>query len=144
MLATERGSMGPMRIILSLLRLAVCGTSTCNDIKQRLTPISHDVAPRSQFERTFDRVYKISGSGTSSPISPQEIALVFIVMAQGTMFNIEMPNFDSSAEDWLHLAERALVKGDFLSNNTLAGVQTLVRPYLHLLPWGLDTNRPSI
>jgi hypothetical protein len=60
------------------------------------------------------------------------------------MFNIEMPNFDSSAEDWLHLAERALVKGDFLSNNTLAGVQTLVRPYLHLLPWGLDTNRPSI
>uniref|UniRef100_A0A8H7NQV2 Xylanolytic transcriptional activator regulatory domain-containing protein n=1 Tax=Bionectria ochroleuca TaxID=29856 RepID=A0A8H7NQV2_BIOOC len=93
----------------------------------------HDVAPRSQFERTFDRVYKISGSGTSSPINPQEIALVFIVMAQGTMFNIEMPNFDSSAEDWLHLAERALVKGDFLSNNTLAGVQTLhLMAHLHL------------
>ncbi|CAI6088301.1 unnamed protein product [Clonostachys chloroleuca] len=93
----------------------------------------HDVAPRSQFERTFDRVYKILGSGTSSPINPQEIALVFIVMAQGTMFNIEMPNFDSSAEDWLHLAERALVKGDFLSNNTLAGVQTLhLMAHLHL------------
>ncbi|VUC36500.1 unnamed protein product [Clonostachys rosea] len=93
----------------------------------------HDVAPRNQFERTFDRVYKISGSGTSSPINPQEIALVFIFMAQGTMFNIEMPNFDSSAEDWLHLAERALVKGDFLSNNTLAGVQTLhLMAHLHL------------
>lgn len=47
-------------------------------------------------------------------------------MAQGTMFNIEMPNYDSSAEDWLYLSERALVKGDFLSNNMVAGLQTLV------------------
>ncbi|KAK9426949.1 hypothetical protein V1505DRAFT_359284 [Lipomyces doorenjongii] len=29
-------------------------------------------------------------------------------MAQGTMFNIEMANNDSSAEDWLHLSELAL------------------------------------
>lgn len=42
------------------------------------------------------------------------------------MFNIEMPNRDSSAEDWLHLSERALIKGDFLSSNTVAGLQTLV------------------
>jgi hypothetical protein len=49
-------------------------------------------------------------------------------MSQGTIFNIEMPSYDSSAEDWLHLSERALVKGDFLSNNLLAGVQTLVSP----------------
>lgn len=51
---------------------------------------------------------------------------MFIIMAQGTMFNIEMPDCDSSAEDWLHLSERALVKGHFLSNNTVAGLQTLV------------------
>lgn len=42
------------------------------------------------------------------------------------MFNIEMPSYDSSVEDWLHLSERALVKGDFLSNNMVAGLQTLV------------------
>lgn len=42
------------------------------------------------------------------------------------MFNIEMPDCDSSAEDWLHLSERALVKGHFLSNNMVAGLQTLV------------------
>jgi hypothetical protein len=58
--------------------------------------------------------------------NPQEMALVYIVIAQGTMFNIEMPNNDSSAEEWLHLAERALVKGEFLSNNMVAGIQTLV------------------
>lgn len=42
------------------------------------------------------------------------------------MFNIEMPGCDSSAEDWLHLSERALVKGHFLSSNMVAGLQTLV------------------
>lgn len=52
---------------------------------------------------------------------------MFIILAQGTMFNIEMPDCDSSAEDFLHLAERALVKGEFLSNNMVAGLQTLVR-----------------
>lgn len=60
------------------------------------------------------------------PFNAQEIALVFIIIAQGTMFNIEMANDDSSVEEWLQLSERALVKGDFLSNNTVAGLQTLV------------------
>ncbi|KAM5344358.1 hypothetical protein ACJ41O_012895 [Fusarium nematophilum] len=86
----------------------------------------HDVAPKASFEKTFDRVYKRAERGSSSAsVNPQEIALVFIIMAQGTMFNIEMPNCDSSAEDWLHLSERALVKGEFLSNNMVAGLQTL-------------------
>ncbi|KAI2919210.1 hypothetical protein CBS147320_8664 [Aspergillus niger] len=86
----------------------------------------HDVAPRATFDKTFDRVYA-SSSGTSlSPnVNPQEIALVFIILAQGTMFNIEMPNYDPSTEDWLHLSELALVKGRFLSNNMVAGLQTL-------------------
>ncbi|EEU39690.1 uncharacterized protein NECHADRAFT_82125 [Fusarium vanettenii 77-13-4] len=86
----------------------------------------HNVAPKPSFEKTFDRVFNRAESGSSSPpINSQEIALVFIIMAQGTMFNIEMPNCDSSAEEWLHLSERALVKGEFLSNNTVAGLQTL-------------------
>lgn len=79
------------------------------------------------FEKTFNRVYRLSEGGTLSPrVNPQEIALVFIIMAQGTLYNIEMPNYDPSAEDWLHLSERALVEGNFLSNNMVAGLQTLV------------------
>lgn len=46
-------------------------------------------------------------------------------MAQGTMYNIEMPHYDASVEDWLNLSEKALVKGEFLSNNMIPGVQTL-------------------
>ncbi|KAL2432701.1 hypothetical protein ABEF95_014691 [Exophiala dermatitidis] len=94
----------------------------------------HDVAPKALFEKTFDRVYTLAEGGSlSTPGNPQEIALVFIIMAQGTLFNIEMSNYDSSAEDWLHLSERALVKGDFLSNNMVAGLQTLhLMAHLHL------------
>lgn len=58
---------------------------------------------------------------------------MFIILAQGTMFNIEMAIGDSSVEDWLHLAELALVKGEFLSNNMVAGLQTLhLMAHLHL------------
>jgi len=105
--------------------------SACRHIEslsgKLLTKSSHDVAPKPAFEKTFGRVFKRAESGSTSPhINAQEIALVFIIMAQGTMFNIEMPNCDSSAKEWLRLSERALVKGEFLSNNTLAGLQTLV------------------
>lgn len=88
---------------------------------------SHDVAPRISFEKTFDSVYSLKHDSSSVPrVNPQEVALVFIILAQGTMFNIEMPNYDPSIEDWLHLSELALVKGEFLSNNMVAGLQTLV------------------
>ncbi|GKZ24450.1 hypothetical protein AbraIFM66951_010458 [Aspergillus brasiliensis] len=94
----------------------------------------HDVAPRPTFDKTFDRVYTTSrGTSLSPPVNPQEIALVFIILAQGTMYNIEMPNYDPSAEEWLHLSELALVKGRFLSNNMVAGLQTLhLMAHLHL------------
>lgn len=117
--------MGSDRIVLSLLCLAVSLSEEQRE--DRLTSSSHDVAPKGLFSKTFDRVYSLSdGRSMSPPVNPQDIALVFIIMALGTVFNIEMPMHDSTAEDWLHLSERALVKGDFLSNNTLAGLQTLV------------------
>ena len=113
------------RVVLSLLCLAVCFPRKVT--RRDLTKPSHDVAPKPRFEKTFERVYSLSEGAFLSPrINAQEIALVLIILAQGTMFNIEMPTHDSSAEEWLHLSERALVKGEFLSNNTLPGLQTLV------------------
>ncbi|KAL4736407.1 hypothetical protein BDV11DRAFT_211264 [Aspergillus similis] len=94
----------------------------------------HDVAPKAAFQKAFDRVYTFSNGGSVSPrLDPQEIALVYIIMAQGTMFNIEMPYYDPSVEDWLYLSERALVEGNFLSNNMVVGLQTLhLMAHLHL------------
>ncbi|KAK5077349.1 hypothetical protein LTR51_003038 [Lithohypha guttulata] len=49
------------------------------------------------------------------------------------MYNIEMPHCDASVEDWLNLSEKALVKGEFLSNNMIPGLQTLhLMCHLHL------------
>ncbi|KAL4749214.1 hypothetical protein BDW72DRAFT_195035 [Aspergillus terricola var. indicus] len=94
----------------------------------------HDVAPKPAFQKTFDRVYTFSNGGSVSPrLDPQEIALVYIIMAQGTMFNIEMPYYDPSVEEWLYLSERALVEGNFLSNDMVVGLQTLhLMAHLHL------------
>lgn len=74
----------------------------------------------------------MQGKVCSPRLNAQEIALVFIILAQGTRYNLEMPAYDPSVAEWLQLAEIALVKGQFLSNNMVAGVQTLVRvkPYL--------------
>lgn len=92
-----------------------------------LTSCSHDVVPKASFQKTFDRVYTLTNADLlPATVNPQEIALVFIIMAQGTMYNIEMPSHDPSAEYWLRLSERALIKGNFLSNNMVAGLQTLV------------------
>ncbi|KAL4901553.1 hypothetical protein BDW74DRAFT_187209 [Aspergillus multicolor] len=95
----------------------------------------HDVAPKGGFQKTFDRVYHLVDAVVMTPsVNPQEVALVFIILAHGTMFNIEMPNYDPSAEEWLHLSEQALVKGHFLSNNMVPGLQTLhLMAHLHLM-----------
>lgn len=90
---------------------------------------SHNVAPRASFEETFQRVYKaaeIGHSATHSAVHPQEIALIFIVLAQGTVFNIELPSYDESVEEWLYLSQQSLVKGNFMSDNMVVGLQTLV------------------
>ena len=87
---------------------------------------SHDVAPQSCFEKIFNRVYALTKK-TSPRVNSQELALVFIILAQGNVFNIEIASDPTITEELLRLSELALMKGDFLSNNTVAGIQTLVR-----------------
>ena len=98
---------------------------TCDTVTEKSS--SHDVIPRDKFQPIFDRLFATtSGDSAEIPANPQEIALVFIVMAQGTMFNLELPYNDPSAAEFLRLAEQALVKGEFMSNNMVIGLQTLV------------------
>jgi hypothetical protein len=95
------------------------------DDRSKLTKASHDVAPRDRFEKTFDRVYALANE-PSRRVNAQELALVFIILAQGNVFNIEIASDPTVPEELLRLSELALIKGDFLSTNTVAGVQTLV------------------
>ena len=56
----------------------------------------------------------------------QQLALLFIVLAMGALHNLELPPDDPTAGEYLALSRDALEAGDFIINNTIAGVQTLV------------------
>ena len=96
---------------------------------------SYDVATKTCFEPVFERVYKALDNSNNMPhrVDLQELALVYILLAFGALHNLELPPNDPSAEEYLALSKSALAKGDFLTKNTLAGLQTLhVMAHFHL------------
>jgi hypothetical protein len=59
-------------------------------------------------------------------IEPQGLALIFIVLAMGSLHNLELAPNDPCAEEYLSLSKSCLAKSDFLTRSTIAGIQTLV------------------
>ena len=55
----------------------------------------------------------------------QKLALLYIVMAFGTMMNMEHPPNDPMAEKYFLVAQQCLFNGRFLVYNTLVGLQSL-------------------
>ena len=58
-------------------------------------------------------------------IDLQALALVFMVLAMGTLHNLELAPNDPVAESYVAMAKTCLVKDSFMIKNTIAGVQTL-------------------
>lgn len=107
---------------------------------------NHDVAPRGCVQPIFDRAYDLGerdvddrkrrerrvsngADGDTAPnthLHPQQLALLFIILAMGALHNPDLPPHDPSAEHHLASARWCLVKGDFIGNNTIAGLQALV------------------
>nr|XP_031857529.1 uncharacterized protein CI109_007089 [Kwoniella shandongensis]KAA5524601.1 hypothetical protein CI109_007089 [Kwoniella shandongensis] len=88
---------------------------------------NHDIAPRPTFQRVFDQVYL--ARETERPerkVHAQQIALVYMILALGTVQNLELPPHDESAEEYIALGKACLSKGDFLNHGTIAGVQALI------------------
>lgn len=56
----------------------------------------------------------------------QQLGLLFIVLALGATHNLELAQDDPISEELCSLAKCCLAKGQFMTRNTLAGVQTLV------------------
>jgi hypothetical protein len=44
----------------------------------------------------------------------------------GSYYNLELSPDDSTVEAYIRVSQACLAKGDFLANNTTAGIQTLV------------------
>jgi hypothetical protein len=66
------------------------------------------------------------GKHGSTSIRAEQLALVYIILAMGSYYSLEVAPDDSSVEEYLTLSQACLSKADFLSNNTIAGIQTLV------------------
>jgi len=91
---------------------------------------SFDVAPRSTIEKYVKEMYVIKNAVDADyrKCDPQSLALVFIVLAVGSLHNLELAPNDPSTEEYLTLSKRCLAKSDFLTRSTIAGIQTLVGP----------------
>jgi hypothetical protein len=97
----------------------------------------YDIIPRTKLREIFDKVYDVL---TGAPLNrhsrrahAQQLALLFIVLAMGALHNLELPPDDHTAEEYLALSRDALDAGDFMINNTIAGVQTLsIMAHYHL------------
>jgi hypothetical protein len=63
---------------------------------------------------------------TYSRIDVQQLATLFAVLALGASHNLELSPDDQIAEDYCESARNCLVRGNFMTHSTLAGVQTLV------------------
>jgi hypothetical protein len=94
---------------------------------------SYDVAPRTSFQKVFDGVYRQRQARSrhrDSPAPPlsdlQDLALVFMTMAHGSLHSLELPPNDPIAESYAAAGRAALSKGNFLSMPTISGIQALV------------------
>ncbi|WWC87416.1 uncharacterized protein L201_002305 [Kwoniella dendrophila CBS 6074] len=104
---------------------------------------NHDTAPRKFFQPVFDRIFECISKNTFKSVHPQQLALLFAILAMGTLQNLELPPNDPSADEYLALSKGCLTKGDFLNNNTIAGVQTLIVMAHYLLETEKGRNGDS-
>ncbi|WWC67436.1 uncharacterized protein I206_101344 [Kwoniella pini CBS 10737] len=104
---------------------------------------NHDTAPRKFFEPIFDRIFQSISNKSYRSVHPQQLALLFAILAMGTLQNLELPPNDPTANEYLSLAKGCLTKGDFLNNNTIAGVQTLIIMAHYLLETEKGRNGDS-
>jgi hypothetical protein len=100
--------------------------------RDHVTDTSFDIAPKSTIERLVTEIYVVKNAVNPKyrAVDPQSLALIFIVLAVGSLHNLELAPNDPSAEEYLSLSKRCLAKSDFLTRSNIAGIQALVRPSL--------------
>ncbi|WWC87429.1 uncharacterized protein L201_002318 [Kwoniella dendrophila CBS 6074] len=91
---------------------------------------SYEIVSRTDVKKIVENVYNyMSGMNLehrNTRVHAQQLGLAFIVLAMGALHNLELRPDDTSAEDYMLCAEDCLTKGHFMTNNTVAGVQTLI------------------
>ncbi|WWC94362.1 hypothetical protein V866_001204 [Kwoniella sp. B9012] len=85
---------------------------------------NYNVITSKVFEPIFERSYQRHQDGQAA-VTSQELGLVFIILAMGTLHNLERLPHDPLAEEYRSIAQTCLAKGNFMANSTMAGVQAI-------------------
>lgn len=80
--------------------------------------------------RIFPAAYPEPSLDHQEPIHAHRLALIFAIFALGALFDLEKPLRSSEAEHYATLAQECLSSSHFLSEPTLAAVQTLILLYV--------------
>jgi hypothetical protein len=86
-------------------------------------------------EKAYIAKAMMAEAKTYAKVDVQQLATLFAVLAIGATHNLELSPDDLVAEEYCESARSCLVKGNFMTHSTLAGVQTLVSSF------GLDPMR---
>ncbi|KAI5480145.1 hypothetical protein MNV49_001805 [Pseudohyphozyma bogoriensis] len=78
--------------------------------------------------KIFDKAYSLATpeEQTSLEMPPCDLGLLFSIFAMGSYYNLELPPDDSSVEECLKISKCCLAKGDFMANNTISAIQSLL------------------
>jgi hypothetical protein len=102
---------------------------TANSVSLVLMTSRYDVIPRPSLTPLFDRTYSGTSTSKRDVVSPQELALLYMIFAMGALYSLELPPNDPVATEYFMLSKACLVKGNFMVNTAISGVQTLVSTY---------------
>jgi hypothetical protein len=88
----------------------------------------YEIITRPTLNAFVEKAYIAKGMRDTnhSRLDVQQLATLFAVLALGASHNLELSPDDQIAEDYCEFARNCLVKGNFMTHSTLAGVQTLV------------------
>ncbi|KIR39584.1 hypothetical protein I307_01466 [Cryptococcus deuterogattii 99/473] len=96
----------------------------------------YNVCPRSEFLPIYEEMYLLRITSVNSPTEPlqrlgrgkinyQDLGLVFMILAFGTLHCLELAPNDPTAYELASVAQIALSKGDLLSRPSISGLQAL-------------------
>lgn len=92
---------------------------------------SYNIIPRAEFDQLLSSFYPNKPIPTESDTRsdenhPHKLGLLFMVLAMGSLFNLEMePEMESGKRFYVCCAQ-CLAVGDLMRQNTMASLQTLV------------------
>ena len=84
-----------------------------------------DIVSRAKIHQTLDWALSSPDESTVSKLQLQELGLLFMVLAMGSLYSLELPPDDPIAEEYHWIAQQCLANGEFMTHNSITGIQAL-------------------